>query len=75
MTPEIKTMIDEIKAMRRLRQHSAAHCITHGIVTELPRCQGCGELVPWCDCVDPMDYREAREPVRYVWQDGKPEIY
>ena len=71
MTIEIRAMMAQIK---RMRQWNAAHCITHGIVTELPRCHRCGVLYP-CDCVDPVEYRQAREPVRYVWQDGKKELY
>ena len=74
MTPEIRAMMTEIKAMRRLHQFNAAHAITTGIVAELPRCHKCGELVPWCEC-DREEYREAREPVRYIYQDGKREIY
>lgn len=73
MTPEINAMMDEIRAMRRLRQRNAVHCITHGIVTELPRCPYCGVLYP-CDC-DPMEYREAREPKAHFYQSGKLEVY
>ena len=74
MNDEITAMMDEIKAMRRLRQWNAVHCITHGIIAELPRCHHCGVLYP-CDYVDPMEYREPRKPVRVIYQDGKREIY
>lgn len=70
MNQEIREIMETIK---RMRQRNAAHCITHGIVDTLPRCPHCGVLYP-CDC-DPMEYREAREPVRYIRQDGRKELY
>ena len=83
MNDEITAMIDEIKAMRRMRQYNAAHCLTHGSVTELPRCPHCGTLAPWCECPpypgqDRQDYREARETPETTGRiilHGKEEVY
>ncbi len=75
MNDEIRTMMAQIK---RMRQWNAAYCVNTGIVYELPRCRHCGELVPWCDCVDPMEYRKARETPETTGRiilHGKMEVY
>ena len=74
MNQEIREIMETIK---RMRQRNAAHCINAGIVTELPRCRHCGVLYP-CDCVDPMECRQARETPETTGRiilHGKEEVY